>query len=361
MGSRRSVLKALVAGLVVPPVLVACEASPGAASHPALMAPAGSVLLTGLDLASTGAVGRSATLELLGRAEESDKVMVGFGASLFERAGAPSARPEALTAMPPFTGDVLDGARTGGDLLLHVEDDDASRARSRTAKLLRDNPGLRIRWQLAGHRPRNEIRHGRPLMRNPFGYTEGHGNAPNSDAGERILVPSAPGQPAWMAGASLLAVRVVRLAQDAWNIDDSAHQDRIIGRRRDGRWLDGRPATAAPAFDDDPDGAVTPVDAHVRMVNPRTPGTPPPMLLRRSWAYSAGNTPEGQPDNGILFMAYQADFRTGFERAQRRLQSTSAVDALTPYLLAVGGGYFAVPGRRPPQGWASSLFGRPET
>jgi hypothetical protein len=44
-------------------------------------------------------------------------------------------------------------------------------------------------------------------------------------------------------------------------------------------------------------------------------------------------------------MAYQ----TGFERAQRRLQT----EQLAPFLLATGGGYFAVPARRPAAGWAA--------
>ena len=72
-------------------------------------------------------------------------------------------------------------------------------------------------------------------------------------------------------------------------------------------------------------------------------------MLRRSWAYDAGTTPEGQADSGILFMAYQADVETGFELAQRRLQG----EAMAPYVLTVGGGYFIVPARRPDAGWES--------
>lgn len=72
-------------------------------------------------------------------------------------------------------------------------------------------------------------------------------------------------------------------------------------------------------------------------------------MLRRSWAYSGGKTLAGQVDEGIVFMAYQADYETGFALAQRRLQG----EAMTPYLLTVGGGYFAVPARRPTAGWES--------
>jgi deferrochelatase/peroxidase EfeB len=283
--------------------------------------------------------------------------MVGFGATLFERVGVPNARPSALTAMPPFVGDVLDPARTHGDLLLHVEGDDPDQALKRARAVLKGVDGLAVRWQLTGRRDDNHVQNGRPIVRNPFGYTEGHGNAPvaSGRAAAEVLIPRIPGEPEWTAGASLLAVRMVRLARQLWEVDGQANgqrsQDRIIGRHRDGSWLDGRPSTADPAFADDPDGAVTPLDAHVRKVNPRTPGQAEPRMMRRSWAYTAGRTREGQPDEGILFMAYQADYRAGFQLAQHRL----GTEALTPYVLAVGGGYFAVPARRPAGGWASVL------
>jgi deferrochelatase/peroxidase EfeB len=45
------------------------------------------------------------------------------------------------------------------------------------------------------------------------------------------------------------------------------------------------------------------------------------------------------PDDGMVFMAFQNDLATGFVRAQQRLHG----EALSPYLLTVGGGYFVVP------------------
>jgi deferrochelatase/peroxidase EfeB len=366
---RRSLLTAILTGALASPVIVGCSddgtggtgglngtsGQDAVARHPALAPPQDAVTVLGLDVTTTGPPGRAAALALLRRIDDRGHpgTMVGFGASLFDRAGVPTARPAALTAMPPFVGDVLDPARTGGDLLLHVEADDVDQARDRAKQLTQGLTGLTVRWQLAGGRDDNRVQNGRPLVRNPFGYTEGHGNAPAASAlaAAEVLIPRTPGEPGWTAGASLLAVRVVRLARELWNTDDQAQQDRIMGRHRDGSWLDGRPATAEPAFADDPDGAVTPLDSHVRAVNPRTPGKAAPRLMRRGWAYSAGLTAQGQPDEGILFMAYQADFEAGFARAQRRLQT----EALTPYVLATGGGYFAVPARRPAGGWAAVL------
>jgi deferrochelatase/peroxidase EfeB len=321
---RRAVLRALLAGALAAPVLAAC--GDAEARHPALTSPRDAVHLVSVDVSA-----RAQVIELLEHA--GDGVMIGLGASVFDKLGG--ARPSGLTAMPSFTGDVLDPARTQGDVLVHVEADTPERAEQRVDDLTR---GHQVKWRVAGHRPENHVKHGRPLVRNPFHYTEGHGNAPaaSDQAATDVLIGKDQG---WAAGGTFLAVRIVQLAQELWDADDQAKQDRIIGRRRDGTWLDGRSATVQPAFAQDPQGAVTPLDSHVRMVNPRTAGHPAPRLLRRSWAH----------EQGILFMAYQADFEAGFARAQRRLDG----EALTPYVLAVGGGYFAVPARRPPSGWGS--------
>jgi deferrochelatase/peroxidase EfeB len=69
-------------------------------------------------------------------------------------------------------------------------------------------------------------------------------------------------------------------------------------------------------------------------MNPRTPGTAAPEMHRGSWVHEGGGD-----DCGVVFMAFQKDFVTGFARAQQRLTA----DALHLYLLAVGGGYFSVP------------------
>jgi deferrochelatase/peroxidase EfeB len=317
---RWAVLRGLVAGVVAGPVLAACGAEVEA-RHPALAPPKDAVHLVSLEVSSPAQAIK--LLNIIG-----DGVMVGLGASLFDKVGG--VRPPGLTAMPPFIGDVLDPARTGGDLLLHVEGDTPGQAKDKADDL---TGGYQVKWRIAGHRPHNTVKAGRPLVTNPFGLTEGHGNAPalSEQAAQDVLIPSG-----W--AGSYLAVRIVRLAEDLWKADDHAKQARIIGRHPDGTWLDGARSTTQPAWaTKDPDGAVTPLDSHVRMVNPRTPGHARPQLLRRSWAHH----------DGILFMAYQADFTTGFERAQKRL----ATEALTPYVLAVGGGYFAVPARPPQSGW----------
>jgi hypothetical protein len=111
-----------------------------------------------------------------------------------------------------------------------------------------------------------------------------------------------------------------------------------MGRRRDGTWLDGSPASAEPDFAADPHGRVTPLDSHVRRAHPRTDGSSGPPLIRRSWGYTEHQT-GGGPDDGLLFMCYQADLDAGFVAVQKRLVG----QAMDRYLLTVSGGYFVVP------------------
>lgn len=56
-----------------------------------------------------------------------------------------------------------------------------------------------------------------------------------------------------------------------------------VGRRRDGRWLDGTPRAEQPAFGANPQGRITPLDAHVRKAAPDRRNPPP--LVRRGYNY----------------------------------------------------------------------------
>jgi Dyp-type peroxidase family len=147
-----------------------------------------------------------------------------------------------------------------------------------------------------------------------------------------------------------LAMRVIRTSSELWDDEPVAEQAQIIGRHPDGRWLDGTSAHGAPDYAEDPFGDRTPLDSHVRRANPRD-GSPAPPLLRRSWSYAAGTAPGGSPDEGVLFMSYQADIGRGFEAVQRR----RAAQRLDDYILTVGGGYFVVP--PPGTTWERSLTG----
>ncbi|MCB1486094.1 MAG: Dyp-type peroxidase, partial [Bauldia sp.] len=103
-----------------------------------------------------------------------------------------------------------------------------------------------------------------------------------------------------------------------------------------------------PDYASDPDGAVTPLDAHIRLANPRTHASRENLLLRRPFNYSNGVTKAGQIDQGLLFITFQADLEKGFIAVQNKLNG----EPLEEYIKPVGGGYFFVlPGVREPGGY----------
>ncbi|MDQ1042026.1 Dyp-type peroxidase [Streptomyces sp. V4I2] len=254
-----------------------------------------------------------------------------------------ASRPRRLKRMPSFAGDVLDSSQSHGDLLLQITGASASGARQAAARALALLPQWRVRWRLDGNRPETRSEHGQGLARNPFHFTEGYGN-PASPAGitERAIVTADQGEPSWAVGGSYQVIRIIRLATDFWDRDSVAAQERIIGRRRDGRWLDGTPSDERPVFTADALGKITPLDAHVRRAAPDRRSPPP--LVRRGYNYRRGTG-----DQGLVFSCFQRDLEKGFEAVQARLEG----EAMAKYTLTVGGGYFFVP--PPGNTWLDTL------
>lgn len=243
--------------------------------------------------------------------------------------------------MPPFAGDLLDPGRSHADLLLQVEADTAESTVAESARTLAGLDAMSIDWQAAGTRPGNHIDQSKPLMRNSFGFIEGHGNHDPRDGravDAMTLIRAGANVPAWAVGGTYAVLRVIRLARTLWDTEPVATQERIIGRHIDGSWLDGTPPNGTPDFSADPHGQITPLDSHVRRADPRARGSIRPPLIRRSWTYQAAAA-GGTPEDGILFLCYQADIGAGFEAVQRRLRG----QILDDYMLTVGGGYFVFP------------------
>ncbi|MFF7717536.1 Dyp-type peroxidase [Streptomyces sp. NPDC007988] len=266
---------------------------------------------------------------------------IAVGASLFTP-GLP--RPRQLKPMPLFGGDVLDPAQSHGDVLVQIGGRTSDRVRAATKRILMSIPGWRVRWQLDGHRPESREEHGKTLTRNPFHFTEGFGN-PSSEreAAERALVRAGQGEPDWAVGGTYQVVRIVRLATELWDKDSVEEQEQIIGRRRDGRWLDGTPDGDEPNFAADPHGRLTPLDSHVRLAAPDRRNPPP--IVRRSYSYDRGNG-----DRGLIFSCFQRDLAKGFEAVQKRLEG----EAMAQYMLTTGGGYFFAP--PPGDAWIGRAF-----
>ncbi|MET9801870.1 iron uptake transporter deferrochelatase/peroxidase subunit [Streptomyces sp. NPDC006368] len=271
-------------------------------------------------------------------------VTFGFGASFFDRTGLVARRPVALDPLPAFSSDRLDAKRSNGDLWVQIGADDALVAFHALRAIQREaGAAAKVRWQMNGfNRSPGATAH--PMTaRNLMGQVDGSGNPKPSepDFDERIFVP-AGGEQAWMTGGSYAVVRRIRMLLDDWERLPLKEQERVIGRRKsDGAPLTGGSETTELDLDrTGPDGKpVIPGNAHARISAPEQNGGA--AMLRRPFSFHDGIGPDGTPDAGLLFIAWQADPLTGFVPVQRKLDRG---DALSPFIRHEASGLFAVPG-----------------
>jgi deferrochelatase/peroxidase EfeB len=250
--------------------------------------------------------------------------------------------------MPRFHNDDLDPARVHGDLVVQIcadHDDACLRALRLIAKNTRGS--LTVRWLQAGFQRPNASPDGPATTstRNLLGFKDGSANPSATDDSimdQLVWVQPGGQEPAWATGGSYMVVRMIRMLVERWDRTSLTEQQNIIGRDKDtGAFLDGAHEGADPVFATDASDTRTPVDAHIRLANPRTPETANQRILRRGFSFSNGFDAAGQLDQGLLFVAYQQDVERGFATVQRRLDR----EPLEEYIKPVGGGYFfALPG-----------------
>jgi deferrochelatase/peroxidase EfeB len=289
---------------------------------------------------------------------------VGVGPSLFtkngeDRLGLAAKLPSRLRPLPALPGDVLDPARTGGDLCVQACADDPQVAFHAVRNLLRVGRGIvELRWLQLGFAGNTRTTTKGPTPRNLLGFKDGTRNLRVEDEGELnqfVWVGDEEPQ-AWFRGGTYIVARRIRMLIESWDRDHLGDQENVIGRYKES----GAPLTGTAEFDE-PDFAakrqdgqpVIPTDAHIRLAAPEDNGGM--RILRRGYAYTDGIDPRtGLLDAGLFFIAFQKDPDKQFVAIQRKL---GLQDGLMEYLQHTGGGIWAVlPGAQPGQNLGSGLF-----
>jgi deferrochelatase/peroxidase EfeB len=285
-------------------------------------------------------------------------VTVGLGSTLFDdRYRIADRKPVHLIPMTSFPNDNLNPAQTGGDLLLQIcagSFDTALHALRDIAKHTRG--AMQIRWRMDGY-----VAPPRPagVPRNNLGFEDGIANPNVNDpevANRLLWVTDSSGDQPWAVRGSYHVCRIIRMFVEFWDRVSLLEQQTMIGRYRgSGIVLGGSSLTEAPDYGADPNGKKVPLNAHIRLANPRTNETEDSRIFRRGYNYDSGVDLAGDLDMGLIFNCFQQNIHRQFEANQRRLVGEPMVDYVQP----VGGGYFfAVPGVVDERDWfASGLFG----
>lgn len=267
----------------------------------------------------------------------------GIGPGLLPGLGLRRMQPEGLAQLPAFSKDRLRKEVSGGDVFLQVGADDGVAAVTAARHLVAAaEPALAVRWWQRGFSS--------ATRRNLMGQIDGTANLAVDDPRFAQTVWAGDTQPDWLRGGSYVALRRIRMALPQWNSLSVEDQEAVIGRFKDsGAPLSG--AAETDAVDLSAQTAdlqlVVPADAHVRLANPENTGGA--RIHRRGFSYD-----DGPSDAGLLFMAWQADPRTGFIPLQSRLD---VGDALNRFTVAEGSALFACfPGCAPGAYVGETLF-----
>ncbi|MGD8162387.1 iron uptake transporter deferrochelatase/peroxidase subunit [Pantoea sp. FN0307] len=272
-------------------------------------------------------------------------ITVSVGEALFDdRYGLTALKPAKLQTMTRFPNDALDAESCHGDLLLQICANTNDTVIHALRDIIKHTPDLlAVRWRREGFIPDHAARSkGKETPINLLGFKDG---TANPDATNRALMDSIlwvtqdQQEPAWAVGGSYQAVRIIQFRVEFWDRTPLGEQQTIFGREKlSGAPLGMKHEHDEPDYAQDPQGEMIPLDAHIRLANPRTPETQSSLMLRRGYSYSAGITSAGQLDMGLLFVCYQHDLEKGFLTVQQRLNG----EALEEYIKPTGGGYFFV-------------------
>jgi deferrochelatase/peroxidase EfeB len=311
----------------------------------------------GEEAGETGAVGGPVNMppedtgEAIGLPASGLTITFGFGPTLFvdadgkDRFGLADRRPEALEELPHFTADVLDPARSGGDLCIQACADDPQVAVHAIRNLVRLGFGtVAVRWSQLGFGRTSSTSTAQTTPRNLFGFKDGTANVKSEESGaldEHVWVSAEDDGGDWLAGGSYLVARRINMTIEVWDRQPLGDQEAFVGRTKGpGAPLSGGDEFAEPDFEM-PGSNNLPViepDAHIRLVHPSQHGGA--RMLRRGYNFVDGSDPLGGLNAGLFFIAFVRDPRTHFIPIQHAMAQT---DALMEYLKVTGSALFAVP------------------
>ncbi|GAA4863727.1 iron uptake transporter deferrochelatase/peroxidase subunit [Actinomycetospora straminea] len=300
-------------------------------------------MTAGAEAAPGGAVQRnpeappSDTGEALGLPAAALTITFGIGGSLLDKLGIP--RPPELADLPPFQGDQLDPALSGGDLCLQACANDPQVAVHAVRNLVRTGFGTTtVRWSQLGFGRTSSTSTTQQTHRNLFGFKDGTNNLKAEDGAlldEHVWVPPAQG-PAWLAGGTYLVARRIRMHVETWDRTSLAEQESLTGRTKG----EGAPIGQPREFDLPDLGPGSPIgaDAHIRLASAQNNGGA--RMLRRGYNFVDGSDGLGHLDAGLFFVAFMRDPHRQFVPMQSQLARR---DKMMEYIEHTGSAVFAVP------------------
>lgn len=163
-----------------------------------------------------------------------------------------------------------------------------------------------------------------------------------------------PPEPQWCKDGTYVAVRASTIDFSSWDSLNLGVQEHTIGRFKGS----GQPLSAAeaptqplaePEFTNDPQGATTPLTAHIRKANPRGPEDQSRRIFRRGYPLLSAAPPEGLR-RGLVFIAFARSLSTQFEFIVRAWTNNpdfptpgAGIDSLRSFETVLCGGYFFIP------------------
>ncbi len=297
------------------------------------------------------------TGEAIGLSSSGLSITFGFGPTLFrdehgrDRFGLAERQPHALRTLPHFPGDLLDPARSQGDLCVQACADDPQVAVHAIRNLARIGFGtVAVRWSQLGFGRTSTTSTSQSTPRNLFGFKDGTANVKAEEpdaldehiwvAADDVAGDGSDGGAGWLAGGSYLVTRRINMTIEVWDRQPLGDQEAFVGRTKGtGAPLSGGDELTEPDFSmPGSDGPIIPQDSHVRVVHPDfNEGA---RMLRRGYNFVDGSDPLGGLDAGLFFIAFVRDPDTHFIPIQNKMAKS---DAMMEYLKVTGSALFAVP------------------